>query len=321
MKASIIFNPKAGTHDLQSHIQQAGDYLKNHGWQLTWCETQYAHHATQLAREVATRGDDIAVAIGGDGTVNEVMNGLVGSKTMLGILPAGTANVFAVDMNIPVPNPVLPNFNTIIEAAQHLIHGQVKAIDTAKVTCGDGKSRYFLLWAGIGLDAAVTQTFEKHKSETPHLKRLGMARWIGAVLSVIGQFRGTPTKIIADEKIIEGNIILTAISNTQLYARLWRLSPDAKIDDGLLDIMVMEGMGFQDSAKFIAQVTLGSHVGQQNVHSLHASRIQIETKEKMHVHVDAEIMGETPVEIEVLHRSLNVILPQNVPQYHFSSQT
>ncbi len=264
MKASIIFNPNAGTRDVQAQIRRAGHYLQAQGWSIAWRETTHAGHATKLAQETADRGEDVAIAVGGDGTINEVMNGLVGTETAMGILPAGTGNVFAVEMHIPTPGPL--THQSLKKAAQALITGQVKQIDVAKATFGNGKVRHFLMWAGVGLDAAISHAFEMDKKHTPSLKTLGMVAWLIAGLSVLRNFHGHQMLITVDYGIIDRRLILTTVSNSQLYGRIWRLSPEAKIDDGLLDVVVMEGYGLQSSIKHVALATLRRHTKDSDVH-------------------------------------------------------
>ena len=315
MKASIIFNPTAGTRNLQLQIKEAGQYLQQQGWQISWCETAYSGHATQLAREIAGRGDDIAIAVGGDGTINEVMNGLVGSQTAIGILPAGTGNVFAVEMHIPVPSPLL--LNSLKKAAETLKNGQTKLIDVGRAKFADGTERYFLMWAGIGLDAAISNAFEVDKTHYPGMKALGLVAWLLAGLSVLRDFRGKRMRIVVDQGAINRRMILTAVSNSQLYGRFWRLSPEAKLDDGLLDVVAMEGYGLGSSLKHVILATFGRHIRDPEVHIYRTKQITIEAKDLIPVHLDAENVGHTPVEIEVIPRSLKVILPHNAPHYLF----
>jgi YegS/Rv2252/BmrU family lipid kinase len=302
---------------MQREIQRAGAHLEKHGWDITWCKTSYTGHATVLAREAVERDDDVAIAAGGDGTIHEVMNGLVGSNTALGVLPAGTGNVFAADMNIPLPGPLAPRW--LIRAAECLIAGQTRQFDVARATFGDGTTRYFMLWAGIGLDAAVSHAVETDTSHYPSMKTLGMVAWMIAAFFVLRDFRGTKMHITVDQGTIKRRVIMTTINNSQLYGRFWRLSPEAKVDDGLLDVVVMEGYGFRSSLKHILLATLSRHARDPEVHIYRTQKIKIETKDPMPVHLDAENVGFTPIEVEVTPHSLKVIVPPDAPHYHFTN--
>lgn len=258
----------------------------------------------------------LLLLLGGDGTINEVMNGLVGKKAALGILPAGTGNVFAADLGIPTPNPLLPN--VLLKAADCLLTGQKRQIDVAKATFQGGKTRYFLLWAGVGIDSAITHAFEESKARHPARKMLGAMAWLVAGFSVVWKFRGVRTKVTLDDEVVERRLILTTVNNSQLYGRLWRLAPNAKIDDGLLDVVIMEGYGFLSSLKHVSLATIGQHVKNSRVHIYHAKHIKIEPLEPHPLHLDAEDVGFTPVEIEIVPQALNCLIPQNAPSYHFA---
>lgn len=318
MKAAIIFNPEAGTRSLQTQIREAGKYLERQGWQITWRQTAYAGHATQLAKEAADRTDDVAVAVGGDGTINEVVNGLVGSETALGVIPAGTGNVFAVEMHIPIPGPLAAT-NSLKKASKVLANGQMRRVDVAQARFVGDHKRYFLLWAGVGIDAAISKALEVDKSHRPVMRTLGLAAWLIAGLSVLRDFRGKRMWVTVDQGRINRRMILTTISNSQLYGRFWRLSPEAKLDDGLLDVVAMEGYGLTSSIKHVVQATLGRHTKDPEVHIFRTRRVKIETRAPMPVQVDAENIGYTPVEIEVIPGALKIILPQNAPHYLFQN--
>lgn len=144
-----------------------------------------------------------------------------------------------------------------------------------------------------------------------------MIAWLLSGLFVLREFRGKRMTITVDQGVIDRRMILTAVSNSQLYGRLWRLSPEAKIDDGLLDVTAMEGYGWRSSIKLATLAMLGRHTRDPEVHIYRTKHIKIETKEPIPVHLDAENVGHTPIDIEVIPRALKVILPKNAPHYLF----
>jgi YegS/Rv2252/BmrU family lipid kinase len=316
VKTSLIFNPTAGTRKLQLQIKEAGAYLQQQGWQITWCETAYASHATELAQQAVTEQAELVIAVGGDGTINEIVNGLIGSQTALGIFPAGTGNVFATEINLPIPGPLMPQ--AVKKAAQAIYQGRKQRIDVAKATFADGTVRYFLMWAGIGLDAEISHAFEADRHEKPVVKNLGLVGWLVAGLPILFRFRGKRMRIAVDQAVIDRRILWATVSNSQLYGRVWRLSPEAKLDDGLLDIVVMEGYGLHEAIKLVLLATIGQHINNPAVHSYRTKQINIETYEPIPVHLDAENVGHTPVTIEVVPQALTLILPQNAPTHLFS---
>ncbi len=319
LKVSIIFNPNAGAKSLQSEIRQAGKHLEQQGWQITWATTEYPGHATILAQQAAARGDDIAIAAGGDGTVNEVVNGLVGTSTALAIIPAGTANVFAADMRIPLPGP-LPH-QTLVRAAETLLVSHPRQIDVGSAVWGNGRRRYFLSWVGAGLDAAVSNAVESDKHTHRVWRFLGMFGWLITAFFVLRDFRGTRMRISLDNgRTISRRVIMVTVNNAQLYGRFWRLSPNAKLNDGWLDVVVMEGYGWRSSLRHIFNATTGRLVDDPETFLFRSKQIYIDAKEPMPVHLDAENVGQTPLTVEIVPQSLTVMLPPNAPPNRFVAQ-
>jgi len=310
MNACVILNPAAGPRDFHRQLNQAMEYLRTHGWQVELFETAARGDATRLARQAADTGCDVAVAVGGDGTINEVINGLAGSDTALGIIPAGTANVYAVDVGIPIWSPLRPN--AIRVAAEIIRTGQRRKIDLGQVRLADGRRRFFFMWCGVGLDAAITQ--EVSSQDT---RRLGMAAWAIAGVMVAVNFMGTRGNVIVDNQKGRNRVLWAVVSNGQLYGRLWRIAPDAKMDDGLLDLTVFEGHGILSTARHLAGLTLGQYARDPTVHFYRGSSFTIETRKPLPIHVDAETMGMTPAEISVAPHSLNVVLPPKLPRHLF----
>jgi YegS/Rv2252/BmrU family lipid kinase len=284
------------------------------GYEVKQVMTTCKGDATLLARQAVQEGFDIAVAVGGDGTINEVCNGLVGSQTALAVLPAGTANVYAADVRIPIWHPLNPD--AVMKAAQIIAAGERRRIDLGLVRLQDGTRRYFLMWCGIGLDAAITQT----KRSTDKARSLNYAAWIVSGLMVTYDFMGTPAIITTDVGVIHERVLMAVVSNGQLYGRVWRPAPEAKMDDGFLDICILTGHRWPSTVKHIVGLTFRQHVRDPDFHLYRTTRLSLLSKEALPVHVDAENIGVTPVEIEVAPLVLDVILPYNAPARLFKDQ-
>ncbi|MFQ5613796.1 MAG: diacylglycerol/lipid kinase family protein [Anaerolineae bacterium] len=311
MKAGFVLNPLAGRSDFHRELKEAGRHLASLGWDVHFYETRKTGDATSLARRAAAEGCQVVVAVGGDGTINEVVNGLVGTETTLGVLPAGTANVFAIDVSIPVYRSFHP---AALRKAAEIIHrGQRRRIDVGQVRFEDGRERYFLMWAGIGLDAAITGEVKAEDK-----RRLGKMAFVitGAMVAV--DFMGTRATLTVDGGQKKKRILMAVASNGQLYGGVWRLAPEAKLDDGLLDVAVMEGYGFPSTLRHLIGVTLGRHVRDPDFHLYRTSRLRLEAKSPLPVHVDAEPVGHTPVDIRVVPQALTIIVPRNASERLFS---
>ncbi len=155
MKTQLVYNPSAGMRSELGEIQRAMHVLHQCGWHTEIAETVRQGDATRLAYHAAQQNYDAVLAVGGDGTVNEIANGLVDSNTALGVLPLGTVNVWAREMGLPLGD--------LAGAAQGLADATVCAIDVGEVRMQQGPPRIFILYAGIGLDAAITQIVEPQR--------------------------------------------------------------------------------------------------------------------------------------------------------------
>ncbi|MDM8519185.1 diacylglycerol kinase family lipid kinase [Anaerolineales bacterium HSG6] len=308
MKVLFIVNPKSGFSGFRKQVGQAIAHLAEFGYLIKRVETGGPGDATKFAQQAIEEGYDIAVAVGGDGTINEVVNGLAGSKTALAVLPAGTANVYAADVGIPIGSLINPD--AIKKAVDVLATGQRRRIDLGRLTLTDGTSRHFLMWSGVGLDAAIS---EAKKSNTSSSRSLGYVSWFIATMMLLFEFRGNPATLEMDDETIDERLIVAVASNGQLYGRVWRLAPEAKMDDGLLDVGVMVGHRWWQILKHGISLSLRRHVHDPDFHLHRTKSLTIRTKYPMPVHVDGETVGNTPITIEVVPAALDVIVPDNAP--------
>jgi YegS/Rv2252/BmrU family lipid kinase len=310
MRVCFIVNPAAGSGGFQKLVVEAADFVAGLGCQVARVETQAKGDATRLARQAAAEGFDAAVAVGGDGTINEVCNGLARSETALAVLPAGTANVYAAEVGIPIWWPLNPG--AVNNAAEIIVTGQSRRVDLGRVRLANGTQRYFLMWCGIGLDAAISQALKPGET-----RRLGMAAWVVSGFMVAVDFMGTKANILTDEGLLRKRVLWAVVSNGQLYGRIWRMAPEAKMDDGILDVAVMTGHGWPSTVRHLAGLTLGQHVKDPDFFLRQTTHLSLLAKEALPVHVDAEPVGVTPVEVEVVPLALKVIVPKTAPENLF----
>jgi len=310
MKAMLIFNPAAGGWDVRRELKEVIEYLESEGWRITWRETWGPGDATTFAREAVATGHEAAIVAGGDGTLGEAAHGLAGSEVALGVLPIGVGNVWALQMGIPTPSPLRRH---LLDAARVLTEGQIRRVDLGRA----GK-RHFLLWAGIGIDARVTERIEPRSRAK---KRLGVLAYVVAAFLVAKDFRGTHVRATIDGRQMRTRAILMLISNAQLYARYVRAAPQARLDDGLLDICIFKGYGFPSTVHHAVTALSGHHLSDPQVEYRQARRVAIRTANPMPVQVDGDPIGTTPMEFAVVPRALNVIVPQSAPAELFSGRS
>jgi diacylglycerol kinase (ATP) len=302
MRAKLIMNPTAGPWDVRRELPAVLEHLERHGWQTTIHQTERPGEATELAMEAREQDLDAVFVVGGDGTINEVINGLAEGSAALGVLPGGTANIWAKELGLPTRSPL--HWMPLVESINALVPGTTRRIDL-----GRANGRYFLQWTGLGLDAEVTYAMEPR---TRRQRRLGALAYIVSGIVTAAHMVGTRTRLWIDDDYIHRRTILIVISNSQLYGGVVRIATDARLDDGLLDVNVFSGTGPASVVRTVAGVLTGLH-GHDPRHSFYRGRtIRIESDKPMPLQVDGEPFGTTPLVCEVVPRALSVLIPEQM---------
>jgi len=303
MKTMIVFNPKAGQLRLSRQMDEVIQFLGKYGWEVDLRTTEKAGDATDFAQEAVDENYDMVIASGGDGTNNEVINGgLVGSEVIFGVLPVGTTNVFALEVGIPVNNPL--HLRPILDSAKVLIEGNMQRIDV-----GRAAGRYFLLMGGIGFDAAIGAYVQ------PDAKRwLGPLAYLPAGIQAAQNFAGSRIWVDIDGEQFRDRAVLITVNNTRLYGGVVQMAPKASLDDGLLDVCIFRGQNVtQAFFRYVLGVLSRRHIYDPHVRYHQARYVAVRSARPLPVHVDDEPLGSTPVEFTVVPRSLRVMLPKNLP--------
>jgi YegS/Rv2252/BmrU family lipid kinase len=230
------------------------------------------------------------IAAGGDGTVNEVVNGLVGSETALAVLPGGTANVWAREIGAPThPGSVA----AMIERGRRV-----------RMDVGVAGDRCFLLMASLGLDSAVAAMM------TPAAKaRFGRNAYIVAGLREAFRYRAVRAEIVADGQSWSGPLLLALLGNTRLYGGLISISHRASARDGLLDLVIYRDHGVPGFAAHLLRTVAGRHTGYAGAHYRQVREAFVTTTPSVPVQADGEIIGETPMRFSVRPNAIAVIVP------------
>jgi diacylglycerol kinase (ATP) len=313
VKAHLIYNPAAGPRDAIRSLRRASAHLKRRGWSVEPQITRRPGDAIALARAAAQTDCDVVIVAGGDGTIGEAVNGLVGAQTALGVLPMGTANVWARQLGIPTN--ILAHPSRLREAVDGLVESTIRAVDVGQII-GQANDRYFLCWAGIGLDAQVTAKMEPRPQRT---RRLGILPYAIAAVMVARDFQGVRTRVSLDDSVVRGRTLLTLASNIRQYGAIFNIARDARMDDGLLDVFVFKGLGFPYAARHLLKIVTQRHLRDPQVVYRRARHIEIQTEWAVPVQADGDPIATTPVRLRVVPRALRVLVPPSAPSGLFTA--
>ncbi len=315
--ATIIYNPLAGPADLAAVMQRIATHWQDVGWEINIRPTEAAGHATQLAADAVEQGRQLVLAAGGDGTLGEVVNGLAGSLTVMGVLPAGTANSFARELKLPLPG--LLHENNLLAASDALMAGYIQTVDLGYTEDPAKKNgRYWILWAGTGADSYLVNELEPRPKWS---KRIGWPSYIVQGIPTLPRFSHLHARIEVDGHHFEDDYILVLISNCQRYAGGFiTLSPDAKVDDGLLEVWLFGGRGLLTMSRHAIRALQGQASKEPDALLLRGKQIIVHTQAPMPVQTDGEPAGHTPLQCRVMPASLKLLTPQSAPASLFTDQ-
>lgn len=293
MKILLIYNPFAGHGRAGKILTEVEEEFQKHKIDFDLHLTDYPEHGIEIVKNMRLKDYDGIVAAGGDGTLFEVINGFYqnGSKKQIpfGVLPVGTGNAFARDLGLHV--------SKWQEAIEIISRQKPRKVDVGKFT-SHGQVYYFLNILGLGFVADVTKTAKK-------LKILGNISYTLGVLYRMLFLKTCKLKIEIDGKILERDNVFAEISNTT-YTSNFYMAPAAKIDDGLLDITLLNKISRIGLLKAFPKVFTGEHVHLKEVDVIKGKKIKISTDEPKVLTPDGELIGITPVEIECLHQAIEV---------------
>ncbi len=294
MKAALIYNPRSGRGKAKEKLlPRVLSRLEEAGMDVTPQPTERMGHAIELAKYAAASELDVAIAWGGDGTLNEVACGLLETSTALGVLPGGTVNVFAREVGIPLK---------LEGALDTLVSGQV-----SRIPVGFAGERAFLLMAGVGLDGEVVYRL-----------KAGFKDALGAVAFWLDGFRLlasnplTPLRIRSGGREILGTGLIAG--KIRRYGPRYFITPDAGLHEPELDVVVFKGTNRRDYLRYLAGVLGHFHLQFKDIEHFKtdALTIEVEGASRVRLQLDGEPAGYVPIELSVRDNALAVLLPPQV---------
>ena len=299
--AKVIVNPVAGANSTRRKWPHISRLLKHVGLSFDHEYTEGVGHAIELAKTAAADGYRYLVAVGGDGTVNEVANGILHSpdaKSMaLGIISTGTGSDFARSVGTP---------RHYVNACSSLTSSRRSLIDVGIVEYqseGQTLRRFFVNAAGIGFDAAAVETTERMPKyfggTIPYL--------VGLLRTLIG-YQNKSVVLRIGDRTEAARILSVVVSNGSYFGGGMHVAPEASLNDNLLDVVVIGDVGKFDLLKSLPMVYKGTHGKHPKVHMEKATNITVESSERVLVHADGELLGEGPASFWLMPAALNIVV-------------
>lgn len=266
-KIFLIINRCAGHGQGEKAVKQVVPFLKVNGCQVEYVFTERPGHATELARKASEDGFDVVVAVGGDGTVNETALGLMGTETVMGIIPMGSGNGLARELGLSM---------NMMKSARSLIEGSNLLMDVCKLN-----EQRFLCTSGIGFDAQVAYKMSKASSR-------GFLKYVQLTVSESISFKPLAVKMTIDDTTLEKNVFLITFANASQFGNNAFIAPGASMTDGLIDVVVVRK--FAKLWMPVFAIALFSKLVPRLpfVECYKARKIELQLAETPHYHFDGE---------------------------------
>lgn len=298
-KQKIIFivNPVSGVYKKDHIPDKVKKYIDDAKYDYTIRFTEYAGHAKLLAEQAVHQGVDIVVAVGGDGSINEVAQSLVGTKTLLGLIPVGSGNGFGTHLKIPPRNA---------KAAIGVLNtGKTVQLDLVK-----SNLRYFVSNAGFGLDSSVARRFNHHRHR-------GFFSYAGAVIKeLLFYYKPMEARIEIDDKVIEQPINLFTAFNANQYGYGFGIFPVTSMKDGLMDVIVLYRFPFYKLLYILLCLLFKRPGCVKEAECYRAKKVVIHGNKKMNYQFDGDsVIHHEDVTFEVMPKCIHVIVPQSLSDY------
>jgi len=306
MKGRLIFNPMAGRFPSQPLVERAAKILNANGWDVELLKTQGGDDITKLAKRAARDQLDAVFIAGGDGSVHKAIAGLMGSDTSLGVLPSGTANVFAQELGLPTLS--WTNWIALEQSVKRLLNGHIHSMDV-----GICQGIPFLLWGGLGFDAFIVHHLEPR---TRLQKQFPTTQYAANVAWYARNWSGMDLDIWADGEKLEGTFILALVTNVHLYAGGFaEISPSAKLDDGRMDLWLFSGDSMLETLQHLFDLAAGKHLDSDKTILRPCQEIKIHSSTDLYLQLDGEpVQPSSEVKITIEPGALKVMVPDSLPR-------
>ncbi|MFC1928154.1 diacylglycerol/lipid kinase family protein [Chloroflexota bacterium] len=299
--AKVIINPVAGDYSTGKKWLSIRRLLEHAGLPFDHEYTEGAGHAIEIARTAVSNGYSCVIAVGGDGTINEVANGVLRStnpsSTALGVISTGTGSDFARSAGIP---------RYYVNACSSLTGSRRILIDVGVVeyqSKGQTLRRFFVNAAGIGFDASVVENTERSPKYLG-----GTVPYLAGLLWTLFGYRNKPVVLRIGDRVETARILSVVVCNGNYLGGGMHVAPEASLNDNLLDTVVIGDIGKLDLLKSLPMIYKGTHGAHPKVSMEKAAKITVESPERVLVHADGELLGEGPASFWLMPAALSIMV-------------
>lgn len=300
-RAIVYVNRSAGRGRAGQHIGRVQTILRNRAFAATFVETSSRKELQALAAKAISDGAGVLVAMGGDGTLQGLAETALHQDVTLGVLPSGGGNDLAAALGLS-RDPA--------KAAMALLDGCTRRIDVIRAVTADGKEHIYLGGGGIGVDAEAA-----HYAANRYRKWPGRWRYVASALHAYRRFESLHVTLEfpeGDSKKIEAEVLLAGALNTPTLGAGLRLAPDARIDDGMLDVAVLDYLPLASVLRLIPRLLRNGEIHSSALSNVRARKVRLVADRPSLFHGDGEILGPAPVDLEVLPKAMRMIVPRSV---------
>lgn len=299
--ARLIVNPAAGAGKTAKRWPKIKDFLKKIGVKFEHDITQAPGHAIELAKAAVGKGYRLIVSVGGDGTINEVVNGLYNTGSLkdieLGIIGTGTGGDYIRTLGLS---------RKYQQSCERLLHPEKIVVDLGMVEHiinGQKEQRIFTNFAGMGFDAEVVRT------TTKNYKAFGsVPSYLMGILTTLVCYRNREISLKIDGKEEDRKVCAVIMSNGKYGGGSMFIAPQADIKDGLFDIIIIGDLSKPDLLASLPRIYRGTHLTHPKVTFKHAREVEIQTKLRTALQADGELLGEAPARFTILPSALTILV-------------
>jgi len=292
VKHLFIINPKAGKGRTLGLIPEIKSAFSKLDEDYIIEVTEYPGHASIISKEYTSKGIYRVYAVGGDGTLNEVLNGMVNSSSFLGVIPCGSGNDFVKSIYGEKSNKVFVN---------QIINGNIKKIDLGKI-----ENRYFLNISSVGIDAEVVSNALDFK-KIPFIS--GTLAYLISAITTILNYCSKKVELIIDGERINIDLTLFAVANGRYYGGGMKVAPLADLKDGYFDLCLVSKISRLKMLLFFPKLIKGTHYKIDEVKFLKGKNIKLKAEREISINIDGELIKSDRVEFSIIAGGINFIVP------------